>query len=65
MKQIIWGTAPAIVEVEIPDDTPEEERVELAIEIFESDPRAYKVISNELAEKWAVCDPKDFVPNND
>lgn len=59
MMQIIWVNAPAIVEVDIPDDTPVDERYRVAVELFENNPRLHVVRSNQCGCECAIADPND------
>ena len=56
MKEALFGTVPAFIEVEIPDGTPEQERESLAFEKWNENPRDYMPIPDFMR--------KDFEPSD-
>ena len=57
MKQHIYGTVPAYIEVYIPDDTPEDERVGKAVEIyFESNPKDFVAIPDFMNKDFNLSE---------
>lgn len=55
MKFPIFGTVPAYIEIEIPDDTPEDDRRSVAEEIYlDSNPRDFRPIPDFMNKDFEL-----------